>query len=131
MSIAVVDASVVAELILNTSRGRTTSQDVTSYELIAPDHLTAEFLSILRGWSLGGYVSDLRADQALQDFLDLGVETIQMNQQLRQAWQLRHNVTAYDALYVALARAADCTLLTWDQKLIKSASDCARRPLDR
>ena len=54
----VVDASVVAEVLLGTERGRRAAPLLGEHLLIAPDHLTAEVASVVRGWSLGGHIAD-------------------------------------------------------------------------
>lgn len=70
----VVDASVVAEVLLGTSRGTLAASALGEHDLIAPQHLTAEVASVVRGWSLGGHISDERALQALGEFEELGIE---------------------------------------------------------
>lgn len=124
----VVDASAVAEILLNTERGARAASRLGDHELIAPQLLTAEVASVIRGWSLGGQVSDEGALLALRQFRDLGVEQVPMIDFLPDIWALRHNVSAYDAMYVVLARAAGCALLTLDAKLAATAPDCAFTP---
>ena len=51
-----------------------------------------------------------------------------MDQMLPAVYALRHNVSAYDAMYVVLARAAQCRLLTLDARLAAAAADCALLP---
>lgn len=122
----VVDASVVAELLLGTARGVAAIDTLSSDESwIAPSHLTAEVASVLRGWSLGGHISEARALAAFDEFDQLGVDRIDMVALLPAVFALRHNLTAYDAFYVVLARAAGCRLLTLDSRLAAAAPDCA------
>src|SRR5690625_4235884 len=124
----VVDASVVAEVLLTTDRGYRAAALLGEHPLIAPDHLTAEVASVVRGWSLGGHLSDDHALQAFQEFQQLGVEQFEMIDQLHQVWFLRHNLSAYDAMYVVLARAAECQLVTLDARLARAAPDCTILP---
>lgn len=124
----VVDASVVAEVLLGTERGLAAAQRLGKHQLVAPGHLATEVASVVRGWSLGGHLSDEDALQALHEFGLLGVEHVEMVTLLPQAWELRHDLTADDALYVVLARTLDCALLTLDARLASAAPDCAVVP---
>lgn len=125
---AVVDASVVAEILLGTSRGARAAALLGEHDLIAPAHLTAEVASVVRGWSLGGHISDERALLALAEFEQLGVEQVDMTDLLGEMFALRHNLTAYDALYVVLARVLGARLVTLDSRLAAAAPDCAVAP---
>lgn len=124
----VVDASAVAEILLGTPRGRRAAALLGENELIAPQHLTAELASVVRGWSLGGHLTELEALRAFEEFPTLGVEQVPMTSMLPAVYALRHNLTAYDAMYVVLARAAECRLLTLDMRLANAAPDVAVVP---
>ena len=124
----VVDASVVAEVLLGTERGQVASQAFGEHQLIAPDLLSAEVLSVVRGWNLGGHLTDEEALRAIHEFACLGVLQIEAMPLLSEAFALRHNLSAYDALYVALARSVGCQLLTLDARLAAVAPDCAVIP---
>lgn len=58
----------------------------------------------------------------------MGVEQLPMDDLLSEVWAQRHNMTAYDAMYVVLARVLGCQLLTLDVRLAKAASDCTITP---
>lgn len=76
---------------------------------------------------LGGHLTPARAEDALTDFDDLTFERWpSSDRQRRRAFQLRHNVFAYDAAYIALAEALDCPMLTRDDRLRKSAGHHVR-----
>lgn len=124
----VVDASAVAEILLGTESGRRAAALLDEHALIAPSHLTAEVASVVRGWSLSRQITDEQALRAFREFEELGVEHIPMMSLLPAVYALRHNVSAYDAMYVVLARAAQCQLLTLDARLAASAADCALVP---
>ena len=124
----VVDASVVAELLLGTERGFVAAPLLRDQPLIAPPHLETEVASVIRGWSLGGHVTEAEALQAFREFEQLGVEQIEMTSLLPEVWALRHNLTAYDAMYVVLARAVGCEVLTFDERMTAVAPDCAVVP---
>lgn len=120
----VVDASAVADALLGTRRGRDVATQLGDHMLVAPGHLTAEVLSVLRGWTMAGLVGQERALTALHDFDQLGIELIDTTPLLADAYALRHNLSADDALYVVLARALGCRLLTLDARVANSAPDC-------
>lgn len=124
----VVDASVVAEILFGTEAGRRAARLIDGYELIAPQHLTAEVASVIRGWSLSNQITDEQAQRAFREFDALGVQQMSMMSLLPEVHALRHNISAYDAMYVVLARAARCSLLTLDARLAASASDCSLLP---
>jgi predicted nucleic acid-binding protein len=124
----VVDASAVAEILFGTEAGRRAAALIDGHELLAPQHLTAEVASVIRGWSLSRQITEEQALRAFREFEELGVEQVPMMSLLPAAYALRHNVSASDAMYVVLARAAQCSLLTLHARLAAAASDCALVP---
>ena len=124
----VVDAPVIAEVLLGTERGLAAAPLIRDRTLIAPPHLEAEVASVIRGWSLGGHITESEALQAFREFEQLGVEQIEMMSLLPEVWALRHDLTAYDAMYVILARAVGCELLTFDERMAAASPDCAVLP---
>ena len=58
--------------------------------------------------------------EAIEDLARWGLERVSHRELLASAWSLRGNVTAYDAVYVALARAQGATLLTSDARLARA-----------
>lgn len=124
----VVDASVVAEVLLGTERGRAAIPLIGDHALVAPQLIAAEVVSVLRGWSLGGHLSEGRALLALEEFRELSIEQIDMTELMPDVFALRHNFSAYDAMYVVLARKLGMTLLTLDARLATAAPDCAQIP---
>lgn len=124
----VVDASAVAEILFGTESGRRAAALIDEHELLAPQHLTAEVASVIRGWSLSRQITDEQALRAFREFDALGVEQVPMMSSLPAVYALRHDISAYDAMYVVLARAAQCSLLTLDARLAASAPDFALLP---
>ncbi len=95
-------------------------------ELHASALLDFEVVSTLRGLALGGHVSVARAGDLLTDFDDLPVRRWPFVDGLRRrAFQLRDNVSPYDAAYVALAEALECPLLTRHRRLARSSGHTA------
>ncbi|MCO5314565.1 MAG: type II toxin-antitoxin system VapC family toxin [Solirubrobacterales bacterium] len=91
-------------------------------ELNAPMLIDFEFVSAARGLRLGGVLSEARALDALTDFEDLRLQRWEQTATLRRrAFELRENLTAFDAAYVALAEALDCGLVTRDERLARSS----------
>lgn len=115
----VLDASVVVELLLGTSRALAVI-DVLEDEtqtVHAPHLLDVEVLSVLRRLVLRGVLSAQAARLALDDYRSLGIERHDHDLLLERAWAIRDNVTAADAMYVALAEALPARLLTFDTRL--------------
>ena len=100
---------------------------VAGEDLNAPELLDVEVVSALRGLTLRGQLTPARAEDALTDFEDLLVRRWPSGDALRRrAFQLRGNVSAYDAAYVVLAEALDCPLLTRDSRLARSVAHLIR-----
>ena len=96
-------------------------------ELHAPDLLDFEIVSVLRGMTLGGHLSPSRAGDLLSDFDDLPLCRWPAADALRRrAFQLRNNLSGYDAAYVALAESLACPLLTRDARLARSCGHDVR-----
>lgn len=120
-SAAVVDALTAADGV----------DDLQAYlaaeELHAPTLLDYEVLSALRGLTLGAHLSTARAQDVLTDFEDLPIQRWPSADSLRRrAFQLRDNLSAYDAAYIALAEALECPLLTRDARLARSGGHMAQ-----
>jgi predicted nucleic acid-binding protein len=91
---------------------RTTLTD--SGPLHAPHVLDLEVLSGLRGLLMGQKLTARRADQSRHDFWGLAITRHPHRALAERVWQLRHNLSVYDAAYVALAEVLDAPLLTAD-----------------
>jgi predicted nucleic acid-binding protein len=75
---------------------------------------------VLRGRLAGGHLDTRRAELALADLVDIPVQRAPHRPLLARCWELRANLTVYDAAYVALAEALDAVLLTGDARLVKA-----------
>ncbi|MCI0689168.1 MAG: type II toxin-antitoxin system VapC family toxin [Sporichthyaceae bacterium] len=97
-------------------------------DLHAPYLLDVEVVSGLRGLVRGKVLTAARAEHAMADYDDLAMTRYAHLGLIPRIWQLRDNLTAYDATYVALAEALDCALLTADGRLTAAAGPrCAVR----
>lgn len=116
----VIDASAAAEYLLRTSLGLKVSDLIEGAELAAPELLDVEILSVLRRAVLKKRLEEKRALSAIEDLVGWDVERIPHTLLINDAWQYRHNITAYDAFYVSAARMYDAPLLTADGPLSKA-----------
>jgi len=117
----VVDASmVVAALVDSGADGRWAEPLLTGDSLAAPHLLMAEAANILRRSALAGAISAEQASLAHADLLDLRVELFPYDPFASRVWELRENVTCYDAWYVAIAEAFNAPLATLDARLAKA-----------
>jgi predicted nucleic acid-binding protein len=124
----VVEASAVLELILGTLPGRRVAAglSVTDETLHAPALVDVEVLHVLRRLARARAVTSAEAEAALTDLAALDLERHDHQPLLQRAWELRENLTGYDAVYVALAEALDASLLTCDSKFTRTPGLRAR-----
>lgn len=115
----VIDASVLANALGDDENdGRSARHELRVADaLAAPDLVDVETVAVLRRRWLARTLSDDRFESAVLDLERLDVERVPTLRLLRRAYELRANVTAYDATYVALAEALGCELLTADRRL--------------
>ena len=118
----VVDASALLEFLLQTSIGVRVEERIfrDADELHAPHLVHVEVVQGPRRLVRMGEVSSGRADEAIVDLADLDLHRHPHVDLLGRAWKLRDNVSAYDAMYVALAEALEATVVTCDRPLAKA-----------
>ena len=85
----------------------------------APEHLMVETFSAIRGRYLGSRISESRCLDALDALASATVELMRTVLLLPRMWELRANVSGYDAAYVAAAETLDCPLITSDVRLAR------------
>ena len=119
----VVDASVLLEVLLNTPAGTLVARRLFAEDetLHVPHLLDVEVAQVLRRYALAGDIGPDRGLQALEDLAGFPMTRYPHDLFLPRIWELRHNVTAYDAAYIALAETLAAPLVTRDAKLASVA----------
>lgn len=117
----VLDASVVVELLTNGPLADSLRRDLAGRgeSFIVPHLLDIEVASALRSLLAGHRVDSHRSEQFLTGLATLPAERYPHTPFLGRIWELRHNFTAYDASYIALAEETNSVLYTSDEKLCK------------
>ena len=117
----VVDASVLATALADDGDdGRRARQRLAGERLHAPELVDLEVASVLRRLCASNRLEPDRAAQAIADLGALRLERVSHRPLLRRCWELRHNITVYDAAYVSLAEALDAPLVTADARLVSA-----------
>ena len=109
----VVDASAAVSALLNDGPAR---RAILGQQLHVPHLIDMDVASGLRRQVAGGNIDSDAGWTALDTFGRLGMTRYPAGGLLERVWQLRDNVSAYDAIYIALAEDLDCALLTSDAK---------------
>jgi predicted nucleic acid-binding protein len=123
--VIVVDASALLEVLLRTPAAKAVEARLFGQQqtLHAPHLLDVEVMQVLRRYAQAGEIDDGRGDEAIADLADFPIRRYPHGFLLTRVWSLRHNFTAYDATYVALAEALNARFLTCDERLAKAISD--------
>ena len=123
----VLDASAAVDWLVQAPAGKQIESRIylRRESLHAPELLDLEVAQVLRRLVREGTLSATRAEGAIQVLLDLRIARYPHFVLLPRIWQLRHNLSAYDAAYVALAEKLNATLLTRDTGLATAAGHAA------
>jgi predicted nucleic acid-binding protein len=114
----VVDASVIVAVLVSTSEdGAWAERVIEEGSLFAPELIRVEVTNIIRRLERAKEMTEREADAAYEDFLELDLYLHPFEPFSDRVWELRHNVTSYDAWYVALAEALNLPLATLDGRL--------------
>lgn len=114
----VCDASAVVTVLLDSGPiGDWLARRFAAADLYAPALLPFECSNVIRRHEVGGLISSDQAAQAHADLLDLPLDLFPYESVAQRVWQLRRNLSSYDAAYVALAEALDAPLITLDRRL--------------
>jgi predicted nucleic acid-binding protein len=119
--VLVVDASVLAPALADDGPdGDAARERLRGQTLVAPELIDLETTSVIRRQSRAGQLDLRRAGLALADLVELPLRRAPHRPLLARCWELRENLTAYDAAYVALAEVLAIVLLTADARLAKA-----------
>ncbi len=124
----VLDASTVVEVLLGTEVGSGLEARLRApgESLHGPALVDLEVAQVLRRLAAAGDMSARRGREAVQDLLDLPIRRYPHLPFVQRIWELRANLTAYDAAYVALAEELGAPLLTRDARLAKTTQHRAK-----
>lgn len=115
----VLDASAAVDWLLQTPAGQQIEKRIYTRgeSLHAPHLLDLEVAQVLRRLVREGLISSQRADQALEDFLNLRITRYPHFVFLPRIWRLRNNLSAYDAAYIVLAEKLSAPMVSRDARL--------------
>lgn len=123
----VVDSSVIASALLSFTESHVRLRDtLAQQEIAAPGHVNLEVMSVFRRYCRRGTVTEERLAMALFDLREFSIERVPTAALEPRIWELRHNLTTYDAAYVALAERLGVEFWTLDRKLAGApGTECA------
>jgi len=117
----VCDASAIVAVLLDAGEtGDWAAQTIASGPIAAPALVTYETANVIRRHELAGEISTDQAAQAHADLLALAIQLWPYELLAKRAWELRQNLSVYDAAYVAAAEVTELTLVTLDTRLAKA-----------
>ena len=124
----VVDASAILEALLQRAAAAAVEERLfeEGLPLHAPHLIDLEATQVLRRYAAAGQIGAVRCRRALDVLRDFPLRRYSHDVLLERVWELRHNLTAYDAAYVALAESLDATLVTRDRRLAIAPGHHAR-----
>lgn len=126
-NVLVIDASVLAPVIADAGEdGRRFRERLHGESIAGPDLLRVEVTSVIRRHVHRGQLTPEQADAAVEDLLDFPITVFPTAPLLQRVWDLRRNLTPYDACYVALAEALGAVLVTADQRLANASGPQCR-----
>jgi predicted nucleic acid-binding protein len=124
---AVVDASLLVAATTDAGAEGAWAEDVLrASSLIAPHLALVEATNILRRLELAGKLGRVEAGAAARDLLLIELDLVPYIPFAERVWELRMNVTSYDAWYVAVAEAFDLPLATLDHRLAAASGPRCR-----
>lgn len=122
----VLDASALLEVLLQTPAAGAIEARLAENSLHVPHLIDVEAAQVIRRLVAAKQLDPVRGQMALADLADTPLRRYPHTPLLSRIWELRDNLTAYDAAYVALAEALDAPLLTRDRRLAAAAGHGAR-----
>jgi predicted nucleic acid-binding protein len=117
----VIDSSVVVAALVDTGDDGNWAEEILEHgSLYAPELIRAEATNVLRRLERSRQITGQEANAAHDDLMQLDLELYTFEPFSERVWELRHNVTSYDAWYVAVAEALDLPLATLDLRLARA-----------
>lgn len=117
----VVDASILVAALVDIGPDGVWAEDILARGPVhAPELARAEATNILRRLERAKHITTPEANAAHEDLMQLEMETFPFDLFADRIWELRHNVTSYDAWYVAVAEALKLPLATLDRRLSRA-----------
>ena len=120
MSVVIDSSVIIAALVDSGPNGDWAEEVLASGSLQAPELVRAEATNIFRRLERAKLITTPEANAAQDDLMQLPIELFPFEPFAGRIWELRHNVTSYDAWYVAVAEALKLPLATLDEPLSKS-----------
>lgn len=123
----VIDASAMLEVLLRTPGAKAVEARLFAprQTVHAPHLIDIEAAQVIRRYAANGDIDDVRGRTAIADLADFPMQRYPHDILLPRIWGLRNNLTAYDAVYVALAEALGAPLVTRDQRLASAPGHSA------
>ncbi|UDY23378.1 type II toxin-antitoxin system VapC family toxin [Nocardioides sp. Kera G14] len=117
------NSALIALLVGSQATSGAVARRLSADRVVAPELIDAEALSALRGLRRGRQITAAQAEAAITGLRTLPIERVPHRDLITAAWHLRDRLSAYDALYVALAGRIGVPLLTGDRRLRDGAGD--------
>ena len=122
MTVVADSSALVAFLVDYGSDGRWVDAAFAGEDLACPELALAEASNILRRMEIAGQLSYTEATAAYTELFDIDIVLYPFTPFAERIWELRNNLTTYDAWFVALAETLDCPLVTLDRRLSRAPS---------
>lgn len=124
--IAVIDASVLISVLFDTGKEGEWAESVIAdhQQLYAPELLLIECMNVLRREERNRVITAFEAGRAYRELTQLKVQLMPIEPFTDRIWELRKNITIYDAAYVSLAETLNAPLATLDRKLARTKTAC-------
>ena len=120
-NVLVVDASVLAPALADDGPdGDTARARLRGHSCAAPELIDLETTSVIRRQLRSGRLDGRRAEIALADLVAVPLHRAPHRPLLARCWELRENLTVYDAAYVALAELLSAVLVSADARLVNA-----------
>lgn len=116
----VIDASAAVAALVDSGPAGRWAESLLAGHLAAPHLIHVEAANVLRRAVHAGDLTDEIASLAHADLLGLSIQLVPYPLVAGRAWELRHNISSYDAFYVAVAELLDAPLATLDRRLVSS-----------